>query len=228
MHRLALIIFFIIKTLSASAQSWEAGISRGRSGYIGDLNDEVLKFTDFAYGVLIKRNFDGYLTARLNYTHGGIQGSDPQLLPGSFTSNLDELALMMEFNFFDYRPGDRSGYRNPRLSPFIFGGVAGVKFNPSKISQLKSDSTRISLSIPLGFGVKYNIIGNFSLIGELGYRKAFTDNLEGFSQDDPDPMILKPSDYQRDTYMFTTISITYTLARTKQLYRGKKSPVHYW
>jgi len=94
----------------------------------------------------------------------------------------------------------------------------------------------MALSIPYGAGIKYNISGNWNLIGELGYRTAFTDYLDDVSQNYPDmsgqsqlrkdlsdrsnPQIGAPNtqrgDYRtRDTYLFAGFSLTYTFVSRK-------------
>ena len=100
---------------------------------------------------------------------------------------------------------------------------------------------RRALSIPYGAGYKYNVAGNWNLITELGYRTAFSDNLDDVSGKYPDYLINPPSFYgldgllsdpsvtpvtgragfqrgdfrNRDTYMFLGISLTYTFVSQK-------------
>ena len=95
------------------------------------------------------------------------------------------------------------------------------------------------LSIPYGAGVKYNITGNWNVIGEVGYRTAFTDYLDDVSGNypadlrsitsnptrdnlsDPSPTKVGSPGTQRgdfrkrDTYMFMGISLTYTFVSLK-------------
>ncbi|MBE7178720.1 MAG: hypothetical protein INR69_20135, partial [Mucilaginibacter polytrichastri] len=78
MRNLILLLFFLCAgILPASAQSWELGGGLGASGYLGDLNQaNVFKFTDVAFSGFFKRNFNQYLSARMGFTHGRLQGDD--------------------------------------------------------------------------------------------------------------------------------------------------------
>lgn len=205
MCRLLLIICFFLSCLPARAQTWETGLSAGAAGYMGDINQkDPLKFTDPAFGVLVRRNFDGYWSARLNFTHGGIRGDDAESSSAyqknrnlNFRSELSELSLLLEFNLFNYQPGELPSYGVRRLSPFLFTGIAGIHFNPVtdyegnevELQPVQTEDVsykRYALSIPYGAGVKYNIKGNFNLTGEIGYRTAFTDYLDDISGKYPD------------------------------------------
>ena len=140
-----------------------------------------------------------------------------------------------------------------RYSPFLFAGVGGVHFNPKtnlygteyELPQYATESADLSdkykkyaITIPYGAGVKYNISGNWNLVGELGYRTAFTDYLDDVSGKYPDLINLDPNDIKRDltdpsnpkigvpgtqrgdfrkrdTYMFGGFSLTYTFVSRK-------------
>jgi hypothetical protein len=92
------------------------------------------------------------------------------------------------------------------------------------------------LSVPYGAGVKYNLTGNWNIIGEVGYRTVFSDYLDDVSGKYPNFLTLSSEDYdlsdpsigkigvtgtqrgdlrKRDTYMFTGLSLTYTFVSSK-------------
>ncbi|EHQ29946.1 type IX secretion system protein PorG [Mucilaginibacter paludis] len=187
----ALILF----TFPLRAQTWEVGGSAGAAGYIGDFNPaNPLKFTDPAYGVFIKRNFNQFLSVKINYTHATISGADStssnqQLRDRnlSFSSTLTELSLMGELNFLPYIP--QIG-RN-KFTPFIFLGIGTVKYNPVATYQGEDYELRplmtegqtkpysqSALAIPYGAGIKYNFAGQWNLIVDLGYRTTNTGYLD--------------------------------------------------
>ena len=253
-----LILPFILwmAVLPAFAQTWETGVFGGVAGYMGDINPrDFYRVNDAAYGLQVKRNFDGYWSAKLNLMQGTIAGSDSWAGNAyqdqralSFYSPITEASLQVEFNFFKYL----AGVSRVRLTPFLFTGIGGVMFNPKrKINdggtittyvlndfhnegQTENYQTRV-LSIPYGFGLKYNIRGSWNLIGEVGYRTAFTDYLDDVSQNYPNDlstrsfiprMLSDPSgmaidgtqrgDYRkRDTYVFAGLSLTYTFVSRK-------------
>ncbi len=258
MRRLVLIILFFSQSLIALAQTWEVGVSAGASGYMGDISPvKIYNFTDPAFGGLVKRNFNGYWSAKVGFMQGKIQGDDrksnnPDQLNRNlnFRSDITELSLQLEFNFFNYLPGLLPGFGSKRLSPYIFTGVSGVSFNPVtdyngdeiELRPLQTEAVEYkkhAISIPYGAGVKYNLKGNWNIIGEIGYRTAFTDYLDDLSGRYPDFSITPPAsgltealsdrslnvadrrgqqrgDFRkRDTYMITAISLTYTFVPIK-------------
>lgn len=247
-----LFIFSFTTCFGLSAQTWETGVFGGVSGYMGDINPrDFYRFNDPAYGLQLKRNFDGYWSAKLNVMQGNIWSSDADSENSyqksrnlRFYSPLTEASLQVEFNFFKYL----AGISRVRITPYLFTGLGAVKFNPKvnlngTVYELNDYQTEgqqkpyrdIVMSIPYGLGVKYNITGTWNLIGEVGYRTAFTDYLDDVSQNYPNnlstlPFIAKslsdPSgtaidgtqrgDYRkRDTYMFAGLSLTFTFVSKK-------------
>jgi hypothetical protein len=260
MRRLILIALFSLGFTFASAQTWEAGGFLGSSGYMGDINPiKPLKFTDLAFGAQIKRNFDGYWSAKLAFMQGKLQGNDANSSNVyqtqrnlNFYSPISELSLQVEFNLFKYLAGvDIYGYGSRRVSPYLFLGVGTFSFNPlteyngNEIELIAVQTEAVAyknnaISVPYGAGVKYNIKGNLNLIGEIGYRTAFTDYLDDISGRYPDFTVISPispisqqlsdrsaipkigipgnqrGDFRpRDTYMFAGISLTYTFVSNK-------------
>ncbi|MXV51418.1 hypothetical protein GS399_10590 [Pedobacter sp. HMF7647] len=263
--RKILCLFLLITTIQFSrAQTWELGAFAGSSGYIGDLNQlKLFKFTDLGYGGLVKRNFDGYWSLKLNIYHGEIRGEDAKSDNEqernrnlNFYSPVTEGSLQVEFNFFNYMTTE---FNSKRFSPFLFVGFGGVLFDPraeyngikymlhdygTEGQDLNNTYRQYTYSIPYGAGVKYNFSGNWSLIGELGYRTTGTDFLDDVSGYYPTPQQLNvPNDAaftaqrqflsdpsvnkigvpgtqrgdlrKRDTYMFAGISLTYTFVSQK-------------
>jgi hypothetical protein len=254
MFKLILFIILFIGNTLAKAQTWEIGGFLGSSGYMGDINPiRPQKFTNFAYGAQFKRNFDGYWSAKIAYMNGKIQGDDAKSSNVnqrdrnlSFYSNLSELSLQVEFNFFKYLAGDMYSYGNKRFSPYLFTGGAFLSFEPmtnylgEKVALRLAETEAVNyknkaISIPYGIGIKYNIMGNFNIIGEIGYRTAFTDYLDDISGRYPDFSVIpikspisqalsdrsdfpkvgfpgtQRGDFRpRDTYMFAGITLSFT------------------
>ncbi|SKB28573.1 type IX secretion system protein PorG [Daejeonella lutea] len=258
MRRLILIICFFSQSFIALSQTWEAGVSAGAAGYMGDLQPvKPYKFTDPVFGGLIKRNFNGHWSAKLGIMRGAIQGDDAKSRNAyqidrnlHFRTALTELSLQAELNLFNYLPGGLPGFGSRRFSPYIFAGAAAISFNPVadyngseiELRPLQTegvDYKKNALSAVYGAGVKYNLKGNWNIIGEIGYRTAFTDYLDDVSgryQDfaanppaspvTPDlsdrslsqsgaPGVQRGDFRPRDTYMFTAISLTYTFVSFK-------------
>lgn len=199
----AIYVIFVVVLLSAVdcfAQTWEAELFGGASGYMGDINSvRVYKVTDPAYGVAMKRNFDGFWSASINGIRGRIQGNDADSPSAyqrarnlSFFSSITEVSAMVEFNFFNYLPGTEHAINHHRVTPFLFAGIGGVFFSPKTIYkgseyELQPYQTEgvlyslSSFSIPYGAGVKYNIKSNWSVAFKIGYRLTLTDYLDDVS-----------------------------------------------
>lgn len=197
------VIVLVFTTTQLKAQkTWEAGLSGGKTGYMGDINPrDFYRFSGTAYGAFAKRNFDGYWSAKLFLMQGNIAANDlyfdspyQQNRQLSFYSKLTEASLQVEFNFFEYI----AGVSRTRISPYLFTGIGAVKFNPKRkvndiVYELNDYQTEgqakpyntIALSIPYGIGVKYNIRSTWTLVAELGYRTAQTDYLDDVSMNYP-------------------------------------------
>ncbi|WP_069657861.1 type IX secretion system protein PorG [Arcticibacter eurypsychrophilus] len=243
--------FIFLAQQEIKAQSWELGVFGGGIGYIGDLNPKNLfQLSNPAYGILVKRNLDPYWSIKLSILHGKIAAADSnsnnsaQILRNlSFFSPLTEISMQGEFNFFNYIPG----MSRKKYSPYIFAGGSLALFNPKTryqgeivtLNGLKTEGTfyrKYTIAVPYGTGIKYNIVGNWTLGAELGYRTTFTDHLDDVSGNYPDENVNGLSDrseerfgvvspyrqgYQRgdskkrDTYSFLGFTLTYTFITGK-------------
>ncbi len=250
------------------AQEWEVGTNIGMMGYIGDLNrNNPVKFTNVAANVNLRYAFTPFHGFKLSFTQGGVQAYDKDSKIAferernlSFKSNITELALNYEYYFFPFQPG--SG--KYRYTFYSFVGIAGFRFEPLaeyngityKLRELGTEGQgtsfnksakydNMALAIPFGVGFKYNIIDNFNLGIELGYRNTFTDYLDDVSKVYADKDILTDNNglisallsdrsgeinngvytgevftergdaSRRDFYMFTGVTISYTFTPIK-------------
>jgi hypothetical protein len=203
MWKLAALIILICAPICLKAQTWEIGGFGGGSGYMGELNpNNPLKVSGIAAGAFVKYNFNGYLSAKLNFTYGSISGADstsnvPQIRARnlSFNTSLDEFSVIGEFNFFKYIPEVGQN----KFTPFIYLGIGVVGYNPTAVydgqtydlrplmteGQSKPYS-RTAFAVPYGAGIKYNFSGKWNLIGDIGYRQPNTGYLDDVSGNYPD------------------------------------------
>ena len=193
-------MFMLYLSIHTFGQSWELGGFVGTSGYMGDLNPiNPFKVNNLAVGGQVKRNFDGYWSLKLNFSHGKIEAADANSDNAqfrernlSFFSPLTEVSLQTEFNFFKYIPS----FSRRRYSPYLFVGAGFVTFDPrtefqGNVYQLSIQGTEgqplnnsyktLALTIPFGTGIKYNFSGKWTLGAELGYRTAYSDYLDDVS-----------------------------------------------
>ena len=197
----ALIVLAIgqfLAPMTARAQVLEVGGSVGLSYYMGDINpNKPFVQSDLGWGVLA-RYYEGTRWAfRLTYSNLNLKNSDKAsgYRPErglSFNTKVHDVALLAEFNFFDYFTGSK---RNG-LSPYIFGGISVFHFNPkaddgtelcdimtdvNSDSSMPADSTlnakygKYAASIPFGVGVKYSVSNRLGLALEWRWNLALTD-----------------------------------------------------
>jgi hypothetical protein len=195
MLKLLLATFLLFITCNLHAQSWEVGGTVGGAGYMGDLNQtNPVKVSGAAFGGSVKYNFNGYLSAKLNYMHGTIAGADSTSHNQqtfnrnlSFSTNLDELSGIVEFNFMKYIPSVTDNV----YTPFIYVGFGVVGYKPTAnyngqtydLRPLETEGQskpypNMAFSIPYGAGIKYNFAGSWNLIADIGYRNPNTDYLD--------------------------------------------------
>ncbi|MGZ3944181.1 MAG: type IX secretion system protein PorG [Mucilaginibacter sp.] len=198
MPRYLFLICLLFLSFNLRAQTWEFGGTLGAAGYMGDLNpNNPLKPSGISFGAFAQRNFDGYWSAKLQYTFGEIaaddkNSSDPQFQTRnlSFNTKLNEVALIGEFNFFRYIPEVGQN----RFTPFIYAGVGVVGYTPTANYQghtydLRSLMTEgqskpypgSALTMPYGAGIKYDFAGKWNFTADIGYRHPRTDYLDDVS-----------------------------------------------
>lgn len=196
--RLLTLAFALLGALTFS-QTAEVGFTGGLSYYIGDLNPGIhFLASKPAYGVMARVNLDSRWVVKATAVRGKIKGDDHlgrtnDLRGLSFESKITDISVTGEFNFFDYYTGSR---RNT-ITPFIFGGIGMVIYNPEAGGvDLRSIGTegqqvgfdgrkpygKVAFTIPFGLGVKYSLNKRLCLSAEWGMRKAFTDYLDDVSQ----------------------------------------------
>jgi hypothetical protein len=251
MPKVVLFIFLVFISTTLKAQTWEIGASAGGAGYMGDLNpNNPLKVSGISFGGFVKRNFNGYLSAKINYTFGFISAADSNSNDAqfrarnlSFTTGLSEISAIGEFNFMNYIP---EAGKN-KFTPYIYTGFAFLNFFPDTKYKGRTVSLRgaetegektpypnKAWSIPYGAGIKYNILGKFTIAADIGYRNPNTDYLDDVSGNYATkggglgdrsgektgiyigtPGTQRGDLNPRDTYFFTQITLSYTFVTQK-------------
>jgi len=200
-----LLLFLIsLSPFMLSAQHFEAGANIGVSYYEGDLTVSTvggrLDQINFGGGGFLRYNINNYMAARVSVNYGrlsGVDGAERANRNLNFSSNVLEFALTGEFNILGFQP-----YNLERVfSPFVFGGVAVFKFNPTTIYEGQTvdlqpigtegqgltafpDRKRYNLTqfaIPLGAGLKYALNDAWNVGIEGGIRVTFTDYIDDVS-----------------------------------------------
>jgi hypothetical protein len=174
----------------------------GMANYNGDLQERNVSFNQarYALGAWVSYDINSMIMLRGGLHYASIGASDTyqtdelrRLRNLSFRSNIWEAHGGAEFHFLGMER---------IISPYIFGGVAGFRFNPFAFDAgdnkvfLKPLSTEgqgfaaypdrkpynlIQFAIPFGLGVRMNLTERFDVGIEATYRKTFTDYIDDVS-----------------------------------------------
>lgn len=192
---------------------FDLGAGLGVSGYIGDVNSSNPfahpGFTaDMRFGYLI----DTRWALRATLGIQGLSGSTEDIanvLPSgeshrSFTSQVYDLDVRGEFNFFPYGIGE-TYKRLRRWTPYLAVGI-GASMSSS------SGNTAAGFSIPMAFGFKFKLKERINLHAEFSMTKVFNDNIDG--KDFADLNHIK-TDFYKSTDWFSrlTVGISYEFGK---------------
>jgi hypothetical protein len=204
----ALLVGWIGLRASAQEQAFvhegEFGLNVGASQYFGDLNPNPRFNTpNIAFGAFFRKQFGGYVALRVeaNYTFLGYSdkyNSYNEFMYRrnlSFNTNIYELAVKGDFNFFKFVPG--SEYN--RFTPYITFGVGTFYYNPftylngQKIylrplgtegqgtPGYPKEYSPLAVDFPIGVGIKYNLTRRMNIGAEVVYRFTTTDYIDDVS-----------------------------------------------
>src|SRR3546814_3123338 len=101
---------------------------------MGDLNpSRYHRYTDLAFGGLLRWNINPRNTVKFSFLHGRVQGNDASSDDSyrisrnlNFRSPINEFSAQFEFNFFRYNPL----WGRERFSPYVFTGISVFSFGP--------------------------------------------------------------------------------------------------
>lgn len=206
---IALLIISFVFTFSGYAQmkeyvqEGEFGITAGLAHYFGDLNNRgAINRPKVAFGAFFRKQFGNYTAVRLSGNYALLGYSDTyskntydQRRNLSFNSNVFELTVQGDFNFFKFIPSDREHC----FTPYATIGIGFFSYDPYAFYQNKKEYLRplhtegqtfykgrkeygsIAMCFPIGFGVKYAINDNINLSFEITQRFTTTDYLDDVS-----------------------------------------------
>jgi len=207
---------FILNNAQAQSQAivqeGEFGISAGAAHYFGDLNTRVgLNRPKPAFGIFFRKQFGNYIGLRVAAHFAKVGYSDVYNTHNefmsrrnlSFNSNIWELALQGDFNFFKFVPGDP--YQ--RFTPYLTLGAGVFSYDPYAYYQGQKVFLRplgtegqgyaaypdrdpystMAICVPFGVGVKYNLNDRMNIGFEIVHRFTNTDYLDDVSSTYVDP-----------------------------------------
>ena len=186
-------------------QEGEFGIGVGAAHYFGDLNTRAaLNRPKFSAGAFFRKQFGNYIGVKVaaNYAQLGYSDiySDNETQKRrnlSFNSNIWELSLSGDFNFFKFYPGI-SGFT---YTPYVSLGVGVFSYDPyaylnkekyflrplgtegqgSALYPDRKQYNSMAVCFPIALGFKYNLNERTNMFVEAGYRFTNTDYLDDVS-----------------------------------------------
>ncbi len=203
---LTTIICICIKTASAQyeyVQQGEFGITAGAAHYFGDLNTRAaVNRPKIAMGIFFRKQFGNYTGLRVAAHYAQLGYSDVyskneyQLRRNlSFNTNIYELAVQGDFNFFKFTPYDASH----SFTPYITFGAGIFSYDPYAyyrdekyfLRPLNTEGqtfyinrktySSMGVCFPIGGGVKYSLTQNLNFSFEVAYRFTLSDYIDDVS-----------------------------------------------
>ncbi|HTB52707.1 MAG TPA: DUF6089 family protein [Ferruginibacter sp.] len=217
-HRILIIFLTIVAATNATAQYThigEFGFTVGAAHYFGDLNHNgSINDPRVAVGGYYLKQFNEYLGMRVSAHFAQVGYSDAYSRNPyqeernlSFKSNIWELAVHGDFNFFKFIPGDP----HHSFTPFITLGVGVFTFNPYAniagrdvyLQPLGTEGqnvgyegrkpySRVAMCFPIGMGIKYNLSNGVNFSFQVIQRLTTTDYLDDVSTTYAGPLSFPP------------------------------------
>lgn len=221
-HISILLLFGFLFIQSAMGQKTaELGLMLGRSYYLGEVNPKTHwgnGVGSFSYGALLRYNLNERYSLKLGLNRAKLEGVDvnSDLLfnrarKTEFNTKLTEITANIEFNFLPYKLGDR----DKPFSPYLFTGFSYYWYNPETTingsdvvtSEVNTDE---GIAFAFGPGIKLNLGRKMSFNFEWGFRKTFTDYLDGLPNVSND-IFEQGKDYNNDWYAIMGFMLTYKI-----------------
>lgn len=185
-------------------QKGEFGITLGVAHYFGDINTRAaINRPKPALGAFFRKQFGNYVGVRLSAHYAQLGYSDTyskniyqKTRNLSFNTNIWEIALQGDFNFFKFIPNDP----DYAFTPYVTLGVGVFTYDPYAFSNGEKQFLRplgtegqlvayegrkpyntMAVCIPLGVGFKYNLSEKINFSFEVSHRFTSTDYLDDVS-----------------------------------------------
>jgi hypothetical protein len=193
------------QTMESYVQEGEVGLAIGAAHYFGDLNiDASLNRPKIAAGAFFRKQFGNYVGvkiganfAQLGYSDTYSDNETQQRRNLSFNTNIWELSLTGDFNFFKFYPGI-PGYN---YTPYVSLGIGVFSYDPyaflnntkhflrplgtegqgSSLYPDRKPYSSMAIAYPIAIGFKYNVTSSTNIFAEVGYRFTNTDYLDDVS-----------------------------------------------
>lgn len=169
----------LCSTAQSAPYKFDIGAALGMSGYIGDANSSnIFKHPGFDGELSFRYIGDARWSIRTALSTFGLSGTTegmanvlPDAAVYAFTSQVYELGVRAEFNFFAYGIGE-TYKRLSRWTPYIALGIGGALAS-------SDGNTAGAFTIPMAFGLRFKLKPRLNLGLEFSMTKAFSDHFDG-------------------------------------------------
>ena len=221
-------ILFISFSPILMSQVYEIGFSVGGTNYVGDIGStRYIQPNQLAGNVFFKYNYNPRIAFKGTYSYLPIKGDDATAdtpfrinrnTPAiSFSNTIHELALGMEFNFYEYN----SSSSTKNWTPYLLIELAAFNYDAIEKEEDLNENGQIDaneyqydrktrIAIPIGVGFKSILSGPIAFALETKIRYTFEDDLDKVAGNNRD---LKIEGNSNDWYVFTGVSLIYTFGR---------------
>ena len=214
-----LLIFCLLGfSLLGYTQINELGLSLAGSNYIGDVgNRNYINPNALAVGLVYKWNVTSRFAYRLDASYIKLAADDAnsnneaRIARGySFKNSVKELAIGIEFNYYDYSMIKPEWH----ATPYLIVQLAGFNYNRA-VRETTPDNfeteTKTGFTIPFGIGYKTTIGRSVGIAFETKFRYSFTDELDYNNPNIPKLNFGNPD--AKDWYVTTGITIVFGFGR---------------
>lgn len=217
MKKQLLAIVFICITSISWSQINEIGVFIGGSNYVGDVGKTAYLLPNkIAGSIIYKYNANPRIAFRGTLSYLPISGNDANSTNSvrinrnfNFKNEIKELAVGIEYNFFEYDMTSSDKY----YTPYILLEVAGFNYN-TVASEITAGTYNFknstSFAIPFGLGFKTRLADNIGFAIETRVRYTFKDDIDYTTNK---IQSLNFGGNSNDWYMFTGISLVYAFGR---------------
>jgi hypothetical protein len=204
-----LLAFLISTTVRAQmaeneyVQEGEFGITGGLAHYFGDLNNRAaLNRPKIALGAFFRKQFGNYTSLRitghflqLGYSDKYSEIEFQRRRNLSFNTNIFEIAVRGDFNFFKFIPTNP----NYAFTPYATIGIGVFSYDPyafysgqkvylrplhtegETFYQGRKEYGTMAICFPIGFGIKYAVTDKINVSFEVAHRFTNTDYIDDVS-----------------------------------------------
>lgn len=199
------------------AQLYEAGIFVGGSNYVGDIGRTNYIYPNKLSGaVFFKYNWNPRIALRATYSYLPIEGNDIEADTDfrttrglSFTNTIHELAVGLEYNFYEYNLSEPGKTWTPYILIELAAFSSKYVVSETAPNQYIFDN-KTSFAVPFGLGFKSKLAGQLAFAVETKFRYTFDDDLDYTTETIAN---LNFGGNNSDWYMFTGVSLIYTFGR---------------